>query len=100
MLDTTSFAPWRNMETPTDQSYFNKLTLQRLRLIEIVACNNYLERIHTINAIAQDHGVDTAKTKYGLKKLCEHLLSLIDHKMVVFYEIIGGQELNESVIPL
>lgn len=85
------------MSASTNQSYFNKLVLQRLRLIEIVALQNHTDRMITINTIAQDHGMDTAKTKYGLKILCKKLLSLIDNKMVLFYEMIAEQESAESV---
>ncbi len=86
------------MEPSPQQTYFNKLTLQRLRLLEIVALQNHLERMDTINAIARNHGVDTGETRHGLRILCKQLLSLIDSKMVTAHEMIAAQNSDESVV--
>ncbi len=93
--------------TLSNQMYFNKLTLQRLQLIEIVAKADfaknrdriYLERQLTINTIAKEYGYDTANTRNGLRTLCLRLLDLLDRKMAYTFDLLSQEQENVVETP-
>lgn len=89
------------------QMEFNKFTLQRLQLIEIVAKADfvknrdriYLERQLTINTIAKEYGYDTASTVHGLRSLCMQLLDLLDRKMTYTFDLLNEQQERVVEVP-